>query len=402
MRPRVLVGLLTCALGCRGAGDTTAGRAPTGSASAPAQIAIDAGAPDAGPARVDAAADANASDAGADDAGEVVAGRPLPTRARLLAPFARRPGRGFVAITDTTARPPGSSRLVVGLRGAEAVDVDRPVPIASFTKLWTAVAALRMVERGEITLEATIAEVLPDLAARPWSGATLRELLGHVSSVPELDDRGEPSYFRRRDVDFTNPVAVLARHVPRDWTEKRGVYKYRNSEAALAGAMLARRAGLPAPELLAREVFGPAGMRRSGLLVGAAPADLDLAPLGGVRPHNFFTAGAGYASPADLLAFLEALARGALVSDASKRALFEGHGSDGHALGCWSYALGRADGGASRVVERPGALGDVRLFTALFLDDGRALVAFSPDALEIHKPHPTTGIGRALLDAALE
>lgn len=396
MRRRMILGLVVLAVGCRGAGDARTERAPEASA-APSS-------PDAGVTTDAAAREAGGGDAGASSpapAARPLPARPLPARARLLAPF-QGAARGFVAITDTSAVPSGSRRLVVSLRGADPVDLERPVPIASFTKLWTAVAALRMVERGEITLEATIAEVLPELASRPWSRSTLRELLGHVSQVPELDEGGEPSYFRRRDVDFTNPASVLARHVPRGWAEKRGVYKYRNSEAAMVGAMLSRRASLPAPELLAREVFGPAGLRHSGLLVGAAPADLDLTPLGGVRPHNFFTAGAGYSSPADLLAFLEALAGAALLGEASKRALFEGHGSEGHALGCWSYSLRVGDGGAARVVERPGALGDVRLFTALFPDHARAIVAFSPDAPEIHRPHPASGIGRALLGVALE
>lgn len=400
MRRAALLGLLVVALGCRSPEAARTEPSSRAAASTPSP-STSPSASDPSPSTPVAAVEL-AVDAGHPDASAPSTDRPLPPRARLVAPFAKSPGRGFVGITDTTASPPGSRRLVVGLRGAEAVDVDRPVPVASFTKLWTAVTALRMVERKEITLEATIAEVVPELAGRPWSGSTLRELLGHVSQVPELDDRGEPSYFRRRDVDFTNPATVLARNVPRDWAEKRGVYKYRNSEFAIVGAMLARRANLPAPELLAREVFGPAGMRRSGLLVGAAPADLDLAPLGGVRPQNFFTAGAGYASPADLLAFLEALARGALIAEPSRRALFEGHGADGHALGCWSYALETGDGGAARVVERPGALGDVRLFSALFPDDGRAIVAFTPDAIEIHKPHPTRGVGRALLGVGLE
>lgn len=384
------------AVACRGAGDARRDRAPAASSPSASAASLGSGG-------LPEVADAGRRDAPEADGGASAsarAPRPLPPRARLIAPLGG--ARGFVAVTDTAAQPSGSRRVVVAAKGGGEVDVERPVPIASFTKLWTAVAALRMVERGEISLEATIAETLPELAARPWSRATLRELLGHVSQVPEFDEGGEPSYFRRRDVDFSNPGAVLARYVPRAWVEKRGVYKYRNSEAAIAGAMLARRASLPAPELFAREVFGPAGMRRSGLLVGAAPGDLDLAPLGPVRPHNFFTAGAGYSSPADLLAFLEALAGAVLLGEASKRVLFEGHGSEGHALGCWSYALRAGDGGAQRVVERPGALGDVRLFTALFPDEGRAIVAFSPDGIEIHKPHPTSGVGRALLGVGLE
>ena len=163
--------------------------------------------------------------------------RPLPSTERLLAPFRGTKARGFVALTNTD--PLGALRTSVSLAKGEALDLARPVLVASFTKLWTAVAALRMVERGELTLDQTIKEALPELASRPWAASTIRELLTHTSLVPELDEKG--GYYRRVEVDFSSPVTVLSTYVPRDWTEKRGIYKYRNSELALVGAILAQR-----------------------------------------------------------------------------------------------------------------------------------------------------------------
>ena len=125
--------------------------------------------------------------------------------------------------------------------------------------------------------------------------------------------------------------------------------------------------------------------------------------MGLIRAQNFFTAGAGYASASDLLAFFEALAGAALLTEASKALLFEGTTErSGGALGCWAYPFARADGGTTRLVERPGSFGNVRLFTAFFPDERRAIVAWTGDGVEIARPHTGKGIGLSLARAALE
>ena len=330
------------------------------------------------------------------------AARGLPSTERLVAPFRGTNAHGFVAMTNADrAIPIGARRTSAALAAGDTVDLAKPVLVASFTKLWTAVAALRMVERGELTLDETVKEALPDLASRPWATSTIRELLTHTSLVPEFDDKA--GYYRKTDVDFSSPVAILARHVARDATEKRGIYKYRNSELALVGAILAAHAKEPMDRVLAREVFDPAGMKNAGLLVTTGPPDLDLRPMGAIRPQNFFTAGAGYASVSDLLAFFEALAGTELLTASSKAVLFEGASKRGYgALGCWAYPFASPDGGTTRLVERPGSFGNVRLFTAFFPDAKRAIVAWTGDGIEIARPRTGKGIGLALARTAIE
>ena len=328
--------------------------------------------------------------------------RALPSVEHLLAPFRGSKARGFVAMTNNDRTVPSSARRTsASLAAGGSVDLAKPVLVASFTKLWTAIAALRMVERGELSLDDTVKGTLPELASRPWALSTVRELLTHTSLVPELDEKG--GFYRRTDVDFSSPVAVLARHIPPDWTEKRGIYKYRNSELALVGAILAKRADLPAERVLAREVFEPAQMEHAGLLVAIRAPGVDLGPMGAIRPQNFFTAGAGYASASDLLAFFEALAGPELLRPGSKALLFDGDAKRGYgALGCWAYPFARPDGGTTRLVERPGSFGNVRLFAAFFPDENRAVVAWSGDGIDIARPRTGKGIGLALALAALE
>lgn len=71
------------------------------------------------------------------------------------------------------------------LTGAEAFH------IGSVTKMVTATVALQLVEEGMLALEESIAEVIPEQAARFEHGdqITLRQLLGHTSGLPDFLDR---------------------------------------------------------------------------------------------------------------------------------------------------------------------------------------------------------------------
>jgi CubicO group peptidase (beta-lactamase class C family) len=309
-------------------------------------------------------------DAGPEAAAPVVT---LPTAEQLTAPFAKTKAHGFVGVSFAGAR-----ELVPIVKG-EGVDAAKPVLVASFTKLWTAVAALRL-----LSLDATIAEVLPSLAKRPWASSTLRELMTHTSLVPEFDEKG--GYYRNADVDPADVLAAVTKYVPADWTEKRGVFKYRNAEFAIVGAMLAAHEKKSPGEVLASEVFARAGMKHAGLLGRTKPEGLDLSPMGAIRPQNFFTAGAGYASPEDLFAFFEALGTDALLAAEKRELLFTS------SFGSWAYAFEGA-----RMVERPGSFGNVRLFSAYYPDEKRAVIAWTGDGIDLPRPRAAAkGIGAAL------
>ena len=335
--------------------------------------AVDAAVPDASVA-VNEPRDAAADVAPPAPAAPIVdAGKPLPARAKLAG----------LAKGAVIAASNGPQHVVTG-------EADTPVLIASFTKLFVAVATLRLVARSAYGLDDTVKTLLPRLAGQPWADSTVRELLTHTSRVPEFDEGH--GYYRRAGVDFTDPVAVLAKELP-SATEKRGVWKYRNAEFALLGAILQERAGKPAAAVLAEEVFLPAKMHHAGILVtGKAPAGLDLAPMGAIRPQNFFVAGNGYASPEDLLAFFDALGDDTLLDAASRELLFTGTKErNGGAMGCWSYPFG-----AQRMVERPGGFGNIRLVSAFFPDERRAIVAWSKDAPELGRPRDAKSAAAAL------
>ena len=112
--------------------------------------------------------------------------------------------------------------------------------------------------------------------------------------------------------------------------------------------------------------------------------------------------GGGHALPG-FFAFFEALAGTRLLTAASMAVLFDGARDRDHgALGCWAYPFARPDGGTTSLVERPGSFGNVRLFTAFFPEEKRAIVAWTGDGVEIGRPRKDKGIGRELARVALE
>src|SRR5216110_3450940 len=100
------------------------------------------------------------------------------------------PGVAAAAATD---------KGVIFEGGAGALKPDSVIWIASMTKAVTAVAAMQLVERGKLSLDAPAADVVPELAAKgvlegfdakgqaiarkPVPPITLRHLLTHTSGL---------------------------------------------------------------------------------------------------------------------------------------------------------------------------------------------------------------------------
>jgi hypothetical protein len=71
-------------------------------------------------------------------------------------------------------------------------------------------------------------------------------------------------------------------------------------------------------------------------------------------------------------------------------------------MGCWSYPFAKPEGGTTTLIERPGSFGNVRLFSAFFPDEGRAIVAWTGDGIDIARPRTGKGIGLSLARIAIE
>jgi len=147
--------------------------------------------------------------------------------------------------------------------------------VASITKMVTAIAALRLVERGLFRLNQPLVEILPPeqqpTALTPEH--QLRHVLSHTSGLANYHDDDDPTlasflanwdrlpvYHVRRAAD----MLPLFRDLPADAPPGTEV-KYNDAAFILAGLAIEAVTGRRWDEVVADEVFGPAGMTDTGL-----------------------------------------------------------------------------------------------------------------------------------------
>ncbi len=151
--------------------------------------------------------------------------------------------------------------MVVDLWGGWA-DEARTVPwtenmitcVLSTTKTMTSLAALVLVDRGEIDLDANVAAYWPEFAARGKAGIKVRQLLSHTSGVSGWD---QPVTID--DVyDWDKSTAMLAAQAP--WWEPGTASGYHAmTYGHLIGEVIRRITGKRLGEFFAAEIAGPLG-----------------------------------------------------------------------------------------------------------------------------------------------
>ena len=206
---------------------------------------------------------------------------------------------------------------------------DTPLNIASVGKMFTAVAALQLVERGDLALDGPVGEWVPEFPRAIGDAVTVRDLLLHTSGI-ELD---EIPAFNERMMRAESVSEILEAQVafadsllePDGSYVQEGTFDYTNEGINLLGVIIERASGEPYCAYLTRHVFEPAGMENTHCAFGEHeilgyaynPAD----PLGpritneddlGAIP---WPAGMHLSSARDLYRFHRALMSGGLLSD---------------------------------------------------------------------------------------
>jgi CubicO group peptidase (beta-lactamase class C family) len=223
--------------------------------------------------------------------------------------------------------------------GAPPMPVDAIFDLASLTKvIGTTTAAEILYDRHKLDLDAPVVRYLPEFGKTPGHDRiTVRQLLSHSSGLQSADMSWR--YAKDRQ-------GILQRLYTMPATDPPGtVFAYRDTNLILVGEIVQRLSGLPLDRFLAREVFGPLGMKDTGfrpsptLLPRIAPTEQDdsfrhMLVRGVVHDENAYVMGgvaghAGLFSTARDLATLAELYldhgsyRGKRLIKASTIALFE-------------------------------------------------------------------------------
>lgn len=148
--------------------------------------------------------------------------------------------------------------------GGVPVDENTPVQTGSVFKVVTGMLLADMVERGETSLDRTLAEVFPgtDFADPEVASITLEELATHHSGLGAVPD-GDGLGVTLASLSLTGPYEhatppleglAVTRAGPKDQ------YVYSNFGFATLGHALAAEAGTTYPELVQERVLDPLGM----------------------------------------------------------------------------------------------------------------------------------------------
>jgi D-alanyl-D-alanine carboxypeptidase len=259
---------------------------------------------------------------------------------------------GLQAVVDSLARAHDVPGLVVAVRlageepsviasgradlgsGRRMATNDR-FRIGSITKPMVATVILQLADEGLLSLDDELARFLPGLL--PDGGTiTIRHLLNHTSGVADyIDHQGFIDAVLAEPSRAWTPRELigLANAMPRSFppgTDDR--WEYSNTNYILLGLVAEEAAGQPIPQLLRERVFEPLDMTSTlfstvtAMPVPFAQGYVDLIGLSDyavgtlVSPTTAGAAGAVVSTAEDVLRFVEALAAGELVSEASHAA----------------------------------------------------------------------------------
>lgn len=153
----------------------------------------------------------------------------------------------------------------------KAVTIHDRWHIGSDTKAMTATLIARMVERGQLSFDSTLAQLFPGVAASmnaQVQGITMRQLLTHTSGLAPLTDPREIAAFdqiigTRKSVRAQRAM-VVAYYLRQPPASKVGEFAYSNLGYVIAGAVAESISGESWEDTLRAEVWKPLGISNAG------------------------------------------------------------------------------------------------------------------------------------------
>ncbi|WP_236242530.1 serine hydrolase [Streptomyces sp. CC228A] len=176
---------------------------------------------------------------------------------------------GAIAVLTREGRTRVYTAGVGNLATGRPPHLDDHMRIASIAKAFSGAVALRLVDRGLLSLDDTIGSRLPSQPAA-WHAVTLRQLLQHTSGLPDFS--GSPEFQRiiqadprhvfdsRTLLDFVADEPLLFRPGT--------LYEYSNSDNIAVALMAEAVTGRRYEDLLRDLVYRPLDLHRTSLPAG--------------------------------------------------------------------------------------------------------------------------------------
>lgn len=197
---------------------------------------------------------------------------PLPCdtpAAQGLCPARLDQASGLLAAEVAAGRVAAASILVarhgqVVLHAGHGAAPDAVYLLASISKPVNAVALMRLVERGQVSLDDPVAFYLPEFAGADRASVHVRDLLTHTSGLPDM--LPDNTALRRAHAPlsaFVQGACTTALQYP-----PRTGFDYQSMGTLLAGEIVQRVSEQALREFHQREIFDVLGMHQSSLGLG--------------------------------------------------------------------------------------------------------------------------------------
>lgn len=253
------------------------------------------------------------------------------------------------------------------IEGTLALEPTSQFRIASTTKTLVAATALKLVERGDLTLEDTVEQWLPGVVSgsgNDGSAITLRQLLQHTSGIANhvddqlallgaADSEAEVAEVLSRSWTPAELVALAMSHPPA-FAPGDG-WSYADTGYVLVGQIIAAATGESWGDSVRRHVVDPLELSRTfapgatldlprGSMHGysALPGGADEVDVTRLNPSALDAAGALVSTPSDLAHFFSALLSGGVVGAEALTAMKSTVATDDTDVSAPHYGLGLA------------------------------------------------------------
>lgn len=244
------------------------------------------------------------------------------------------------------------TRFATGAANAagDPLDPTQPFRVGSISKTFVSAMVLQMVDEGVVDLDSPLSTYLPDTPI--GADATVRQLLGHDSGIPNYTDQLAFMEAVVADPSGAVPLQDVLDSVADVPAGEVGVFSYSNTNYILLGQMIEELEQDSLNNVLARRITTPLGLDDTYFADAITPARSDIA-LGwsdgfssGDIPVSYrsvattaWAAGSLISSTEDLHTFLMALLQKDLVSlESLGQMTFTG--VDGYGLGLFQAGLG--------------------------------------------------------------
>ncbi|SFJ02601.1 serine hydrolase [Caulobacter sp. UNC279MFTsu5.1] len=290
---------------------------------------------------------------------------------------------------------------------ARPMTADTRFEVGSISKWIASIVVLRLVDKGQLSLDAPISTYLPDYRPDTGKVLTLRRLMSHSSGVPNQVDAARKADPAVKGVELEQMEAVR-RYASGDLAFAPGsAWDYSHSNWILVKAIAERVSGKVYAQLVRDEIVRPLGLKNSGVFHGISARSVEaaegyaaLTPVPQLKsspmPDYMAMVGGYYTTAPDLLKLMDGVLGGRLLKPASRQALLMVLMPDQH------YALGgrvRAPMIAGRAREaawEDGSNGGFRVLARRVLADGHTVIVLTNASFDYQK---LGDLGEALMEA---